>query len=69
VLGGSKVEGQMVIGYESWYMPTYAIDSQSNSKKQFWYITTVLKTYEKQSKNWLKHHRFFANSFMKTINP
>jgi hypothetical protein len=45
VLGGSKVEGQMLIGYESGYMPTR--DSQSNSKKQFWYITTVLKTYGK----------------------
>ncbi len=37
----------MLIGYESGYMPTYTKDSQSNSKKQFWYITTVLKTYEK----------------------
>ncbi len=37
----------MLIGYESGYMPTYTRDSQSNSKKQFWYITTVQKTYEK----------------------
>ncbi len=35
----------MLIGYESGYMPTYTIDSQKIQR--IWYITTVLKTYEK----------------------
>jgi hypothetical protein len=35
LLGGSKVEGQMLIGYESGYMPTYAIDSQNIQRNSF----------------------------------